>query len=262
VQDWIEANGASLRYELSGQGSETLVLIHELGGTLESWDLVLPALQENFRVLRYDQRGFGLSEKTRGTLSLNIVLGDLVGLLDGLAVVSPCHVIGTALGASFAIAFAAKHPERAARLVACNPVTRVTGDRRSYLAQRADTVEREGMRPYVEQSLNTSYPEILRGDVRRFERYRRRWLANDPLGFAAVNRMLLDMDLTSDLARITCPTLVLAGLYDSVLPPAAVEVTARAIPGSRYLVVESGHFMAVQTPERMLEHLLPFLKGE
>ena len=61
MHDWIEANGASLRYELSGQGKETLVLIHELGETLESRDLVVPALQEKFRVLRYDQRGCHLS---------------------------------------------------------------------------------------------------------------------------------------------------------------------------------------------------------
>jgi 3-oxoadipate enol-lactonase len=261
VKDWIEANGASLRFELSGQGNETLVLIHELGGTLESWDFVVPALQERFRVLRYDQRGCGLSEKTRGKLTLNTVLADLVGLLDGLVIVTPCHVIGTALGAGIAIAFAARHPERVVRLVVCNPATGVKGNRRAYLEERAEIVERDGMRACVEQSLRDSYPAILRRDMLRFEWYRRRWLANDPFGFAAINRMVLEMDLTADFARIRCPTLVCAGRYDSLLPPLAVESIARAIPGSRYLMVDSGHFMAVQTPERMLEHVLPFLKG-
>lgn len=258
--DWIEANGASLRYELSGQGNKTLALIHELGGTLESWDLVLPTLRESFRVLRYDQRGFGLSEKTRGKLLLNTILDDLLGLLDGLAISSPCYLMGGALGGGIAIAFTARHPERIARLVACNPATGVRGDRRAYMEQRAETVEREGMRSYVEQSLNLSYPPIFRGDMRRFEWYRRRWLANDPFGFAAINRMLPDMDLTADFPRITCPTLVLAGIHDVLITPAIAEPIARAIPGSRYLVIDSGHFMAVQTPERLLEHVLPFLK--
>jgi 3-oxoadipate enol-lactonase len=262
MMDWIEANGASLRYELSGQGAETLVLIHELGGTLESWDLVLPVLQNNFRVLRYDQRGFGLSEKTRGKLSLTTVIGDLLGLLDGLAILNPCNLVGSALGAGIAIAFAARHHERVARLVACNPAIGGNPNRRDYLEQRAQTVEREGMRACVDQSLNASYPQVLRGDLRRFERYRQRWLANDPFGFAAINRMLPDMDLTADFSRITCPTLVLAGLLDGLLPPATIRSIAQAIPGAHYVEVDSGHFMAVQAPEKMLAHALPFLKGQ
>jgi len=260
VTDWIEANGAVFRYELSGRGTEPLVLIHELGGTLESWDLVLPALQEHFRVLRYDQRGFGLSEKARGKLSLDTVLGDLLGLLDGLAMVHPCRVMGSALGGGIAIALAARFPERVQRLVACNPAVGVRPERRSYIEQRAETAERDGMRACVGQSLNNSYPEIFRGDVRRFEWYRRRWLANDPFGFAAVNRMLPDMDLAADFARIACPTLILAGRDDKLLPPAAIRPIARAIPGAEYVEVDSGHFMAVQGPEKMLEHVLPFLK--
>ena len=63
--NWIEANGASLRYDLSGNGRETVVLPHEVGGCIESWDDAVPAFQREFRVLRYDQRGFGMSEKTR-----------------------------------------------------------------------------------------------------------------------------------------------------------------------------------------------------
>ena len=42
--NFIEVNGTALRYELSGSGESTLVLIHEMGGTLESWDLVAPRL--------------------------------------------------------------------------------------------------------------------------------------------------------------------------------------------------------------------------
>ena len=82
---WIEANGVSLRYELSGAGDDTLVLVHELGGSLESWDDVLPEFQKHFRVLRYDQRGFGLSEKVKGPLDLNDMAADIAGLLDALA---------------------------------------------------------------------------------------------------------------------------------------------------------------------------------
>ena len=57
--NWIEVNGTSLRCELSGNGKTTLVLVHEMGGTLDSWDQVLPALNNARQVLRYDTRGAG-----------------------------------------------------------------------------------------------------------------------------------------------------------------------------------------------------------
>jgi pimeloyl-ACP methyl ester carboxylesterase len=64
--DWLEANGVGLRYDLAGSGAKTLALVHEMGGSLDSWDMVLPALAADRRVLRYDTRGAGQSEKERG----------------------------------------------------------------------------------------------------------------------------------------------------------------------------------------------------
>src|SRR5579862_6712723 len=82
TMNWIEVNGTALRYELSGAGSTTLVLIHEMGGTLDSWDQGLKALNNSRRVLRYDTRGAGLSEKIAGAVTWNDMADDLKGLLD------------------------------------------------------------------------------------------------------------------------------------------------------------------------------------
>ena len=64
--NWVEVNGAALRWELTGAGNSTLVLVHEMGGTLDSWEQCLPALNNSRQVLRYDTRGAGLSEKIKG----------------------------------------------------------------------------------------------------------------------------------------------------------------------------------------------------
>lgn len=77
---WIEANGASLRYDLSGSGPETIVLMHEAGGCLESYDEVVPVLAASYRVLRYDQRGFGFSEKARELTFDGVVAKELACL--------------------------------------------------------------------------------------------------------------------------------------------------------------------------------------
>jgi 3-oxoadipate enol-lactonase len=258
---WLETNGVVLRYEVGGTGRVPLVLIHELGGSLEFWDPVLSAFQQTFRVLRYDLRGFGMSEKVK-SLRLDDLLGDLVGLLDTLAMTDPCHVVGPALGAGIALAFAARYPSRVRRLVVSSPATGVPPERRAQSLQRAEAVEGGGMRLAVEQSLSRSYPERFRGDRQRFEQYRLRWLANDPEGFAAINRMLTEMDLTQQYGRIACPTLVIGCTYDTIRPPHEVELIARQIPGAQYVETASGHFMPHQTPDLFLETVLPFLQKD
>jgi 3-oxoadipate enol-lactonase len=258
--DWIETNGVVLRYELSGAGRVPLLLVHELGGSLEFWDPVLPAFQQAFRVLRYDMRGFGMSEKVR-TMSIDDMVGDIAGLLDAVSITEPCHVVGPAAGAGIALAFAARHPARVRRLVVSSPATGVPAARRAQSLERAALVLRDGMRASVEQSLARSYPDRFRGNRERFEQYRRRWLTNDPEGFAAINRMLTEIDVTQEFGRITCPTLMIGCTYDVFRPPHEAKALAGLIPGARYVEIASGHFMPHQTPELFLETVLPFLQG-
>ena len=259
---WIEVNGVGLRYELAGSGAETVVLVHELGGSLESWDETLPAIQRTFRTLRYDQRGFGQSEKTSGTLALNDMVADIAALLDALAIQGRCHVVGSALGAGIAAAFAARQPSRVARLVVQSLVTRSSQKFRAQMIERAAETERTGMRAQAKASLDRSYPEVLRGNRERFEQYRLRWIANDPRGFAAINRMLLDMDIDAELAAIRCPTLAIGCVHDPLRTPEMVKELATKIPGARYVECDSGHFMHVQAPELFAELVVPFLVGK
>ena len=95
--NFIEVNGAGLRYELSGSGDRAVALIHEMGGTLESWDGVAPLLAKHRRVLRYDMRGAGLSQKARGALSIYTMTDDLVALMDA-AGIAKAALAGVAVG--------------------------------------------------------------------------------------------------------------------------------------------------------------------
>jgi pimeloyl-ACP methyl ester carboxylesterase len=115
------------------------------------------------------------------------------------------------------------------------------------------------MRPGMDASLGPTYPSELRTDSTRFRTVRAQRLGNDPASYAAVYRMLAGLDMGADLASIACPTLVLAGRYDGLRPPALVESVARAIPGARFAVLDTGHFMAWQTPQAVAEALLDVL---
>src|SRR5262245_27842038 len=225
---WIEANGASLRYELSGPGRETLVLLHEAGGCLESYEDALPGLEKEFRVLRYDQRGFGFSEKVR-ELAFEGVVADLAGLLDALNITAPVHVAGCAMGADFSVGFAARHPRRVSRLVLASPNIGDNAARSGPSVERAALVEREGIRAAMNASHDRSYPENLRAlDRERFRRYQARWVCNTPASFTASARMMSAVDLTPEYARIQAPTLVIGAKQDTQRPPAKAQQEAKA----------------------------------
>lgn len=258
---WIDVNGASLRYRRDGRGgADPLVLVHEMGGAIESWDHVLPALVDDFDVIRYDQRGGGWSEKAKGRLSVETAADDLAALLDALGVSKPARVVGVAVGAGVSIKFASKYPERVARLVLSSPATGVAEDRRQATEERADHTERQGMRAVAEATMATAYPEMLR-EGERFPAMRGRWLANDPESYAATTRMLADMALEGDFARIECPTLVVGNEHDALRPPETAKKVADAIPGAEFEMLPSGHFMPTQTPELFVRHVVPFLRG-
>ena len=86
---WTSANGISIHYELAGERGPVVVLLHEMGGTLDSWDAVAPGLAQDYRVLRYDQRGQGLTEKVRQQFTNDDAVGDLEGVLKELNLPPP-----------------------------------------------------------------------------------------------------------------------------------------------------------------------------
>ncbi len=257
--DFIEVNGVGLRYELGGSGAGTVALIHEMGGSLESWDNVAPMLAAKRRVLAYDTRGAGLSEKVRGALGIDAMADDLAALLDALAISGKVALAGVAVGGAIALHMAARFPQRVAAVAVGSPAIAIAPDRRAGLLTRVDRLEREGMRTMVADAMANGYPPELRTDAARFAAFRARWLGNDPASYAAIYRMLAYLDMNQELSRIHCPVLVIAGSLDRTRPPALVEPVARAIPGARYRVLETGHYMAVETPDLVAGAISDFL---
>jgi len=257
--EFIELDGVGLRYELSGKGDHTLVLVHEMGGSLESWDDIVPRFVDSRRVLRYDFRGSGLSQKVRGELHIDTMAADIAALLDKLGITGQVALAGVAVGGAIALHFASRYPERTSAVAVGSPATGVAPDRRAAALERLAKIEAVGMAFAVEESMQNGYAPELRDDIKRFERYRARWLGNDPASYATVWRMLAGADMQDELARLRCPVLVIGGSLDRVRPPTLAEAVANTIPGARYVEVRTGHYMAVQTPDLIsdcIEHFL------
>jgi 3-oxoadipate enol-lactonase len=257
---FIELDRIALRYELSGKGDRTLVLVHEMGGSLESWDEIVPQLAGSRRILRYDTRGAGLSQKARGELSLGAMAADIAALLDALGIAGKVALAGVAVGGAIALQFAAQYPERASAVVVGSPATGIAPARRVAALERLAKIEAGGMAFAVEDAMLNGYAPELRGDIKRFEQFRARWLGNDPASYATIWRMLANADMQETLSKIRCPTLVIGGSLDRVRPPPMAEEVAKAVPGARYIEVRTGHYMAVQTPDLIADCIDGFLK--
>ena len=258
--EFVELNGAALRYEFRGSGDRTLVLVHEMGGSLESWDDVVPRFAASRRVLRYDTRGAGMSQKVRGKLGIDTMVDDIAALLDHIGIAGKVALAGIAVGGAIALHFAARHPERASAVAVGSPATGMAPDRRAAALERVAKVEAAGMAFAVENAMLSGYAPELRGDIARFERFRARWLGNDPASYATISRMLVATDMQDELAGLRCPVLVIGGSLDRVRPPPLAEAVAEVIPGARYVEVRTGHYMAVQTPELISDCIEEFLR--
>src|SRR3981081_3846776 len=98
--------------------------------SLESWDEVVPRFTDSRRVLRYDTRGAGLSQKARGELDLDTMTDDIAALLDNIGIGDKVALAGVAVGGAIALHFAARYPERTSAVAVGSPAIGITPDRR------------------------------------------------------------------------------------------------------------------------------------
>jgi 3-oxoadipate enol-lactonase len=259
---WSTASGASIHYTLSGRGKRSLILLHELGGSLDSWSALLPLLEADFHILRFDQRGAGLSEKIRLPVTLEDHASDLEALIDTVGLKPPFHIAGVAAGAAIALIVAARRPAEVAALVLCAPATRVDGDRRNYLYDRAELAVEKGMRAIADASLARSFPEAVIRDRKVYDAYRGRFLSNDPVCYAMANDALANADLDASIDSLCCRCLLLAGTCDLLRPVGEVMALATRIRGSELVEIDCGHLMPVQAPEAVAEQICRFLVSD
>ncbi|WP_186418197.1 alpha/beta hydrolase [Bosea sp. CS1GBMeth4] len=253
----LGATAKAVHARLEGTG-KPLVLVHELGGSLDSFELIVPHLADSHQVLRYDQNGCGMSAPAKVSLGLAGEADLLLELIADTFEGEPCRIVGVAAGAAIAITAALARPDAIAALALCAPALEVAVHRRTYLKERAARARAEGMTAIAEASLLRSYPPALRRDEAAFARYLSRFLATDPASYAAANLALGEAHLVERLPDVTQPCLFLAGRHDELRPPAEIERLSRSVPGARFAAVDSGHIMPMQAPAEMAEHLLAF----
>lgn len=242
----------------SGAG-ETVLLIQGLGYGAWGWDPVVPGLAERFRVLSFDNRGIGDSDRPAGPYTARMMADDALQVLDE-AGVERAHVVGASLGGMIAQEFAVAAPERVEKLVlACTtpggaaavPMPEVT----IRLFQEAATLAPEvALRRFVQNALGADPAESLVDELFALR------VANppDPEGWqaqAAAGTTFPGVD-----GAIEAPTLVLQGTSDNVVAAGNAEVLAARIPGARVELLEgAGHLFFWEQPDAFVRIVTEFL---
>jgi 3-oxoadipate enol-lactonase/4-carboxymuconolactone decarboxylase len=256
----MSVNGATLFVDETGPaGAPAVVFSNSLGTTVEMWDAQVRALAGRFRCIRYDTRGHGRSPATPGPVSIEMLVDDLASLIDALGLDRPV-VVGLSLGGITAQGLAIRHPGKARALVLMATAPHLP-PRENWIA-RADTVTADGMGAIVDAVLGRWFtPAMALTDPARLAFLRERFLAIDPLGYAACCRAIADVDWRAGLAGIDVPTLVVAGADDPVTTVAMGQELAAAIPGATLEVVPaSAHILVAERPAEANAILEAFLE--
>lgn len=254
----IQSNGINLHYEIHGEG-QPLLFIHGLGSSARDWELQVDEFAKMYRVITFDLRGHGLSDKPRGPYTISMFAADTVGLLRGLGIEN-LHVVGLSLGGAvaFQMAVDASLPIRSLVIVNSTPELVIhTFRERLMVWQRIAIVNLLGMRKMGEVLSKRLFIKPEQEDIRRI--FVERWAENDKRTYLNAMRALVGWSVSDRIGSIRVPTLVIAADQDYSPLSAKQEYTAR-IPNARLEVIaDSRHATPVEKPQEFNAALKKFL---
>jgi len=120
VENYADVNGIKICYEVKGEG-EPIILVHGFGSNKEGWIAQWTPLSDHFKVIRFDNRNGGCSDRPNKPNTTEMLADDIRGLMDYLKI-DKSHVIGWSLGGIIVQKFALKYPNRLNKLVLINTV--------------------------------------------------------------------------------------------------------------------------------------------
>jgi 3-oxoadipate enol-lactonase len=256
-----ELQDLSLHFKFSGRSTgPVVVLVHSLGANLHMWDKVLPHLERNFRVLRYDARGHGLSSAPEPPYSIKQLGEDLLNLLDEHSI-DRVNLCGLSLGGLVGLWLGIHASERISKLVLANTAACI-GTCEGW-ESRIAAVQALGMAPLAEATLGrwfTSRYRLAHPD----EMLQIRKMVDQtlPQGYIGCCGALRDADLGEDLVAIRTPCLVIAGSEDPVTSPQDGRALHARLHNSNYLELHASHLSAWEKSAEFASAAHDFFQGK
>ena len=258
----LTGDGTSLCYEEHGEG-EAIVFIHGFPFAKSSWQPQINELKKDYRVIVYDQRGFGRSELGYQPVTMTLLADDLHFLLDALTIPSPV-ICGLSMGGYVLMNFVTRFPERVRGMVLSN--TQCMGDSPEAKQGREANIEliRKGERKQFEDkfianlfaaSTPAEHPEIIQSI---------RVLVNSTPDDTLMNTLkaLAERDSTCEaLLDSKVPTLLIGGEEDKIIPAQKLKDLKDIIKDSQLEILpHAGHMSNLEQAEDFNRILKKFIE--
>jgi pimeloyl-ACP methyl ester carboxylesterase len=274
-QRWVTIDGRRVNAIELGSGPP-VVFIHGLSGSWQNWLEQVPVFARDHRVIAFDLPGFGASEMPQEKITISGYGRFVSVLLDELGVGSAA-VVGNSMGGFIGIELAIRFPERVERLVLVSAaglsieylrneralaVLGALGNRLAaysgWVASRSDALARRPVARRAIFGIVAHRPDRLPGPLVA-EQVR----GSGKPGFIPALDALTDYPIRDRLGEIACPTLIVWGAEDKLVPARDADEFARLIPNSRKVVwPETGHVAMLERPEAFNALVQAFLAEE
>lgn len=266
--DLIDLGGFRLHIRDTGpKSAPTLILLHGFGSSLQTWDGWATALERDYRVVRFDLPGAGLSEADPTGIYTDARTHTLIlQLMDKLGIQSAV-LIGNSLGGRLAWTFAAKHPDRVTKLVLISP-DGFASPGFAY-GQKAEVPALLSVMTFVlpkalyRPNIEAAYGDPTRLSQAVFDRYYDLTLApGSRAALLARMQQTVLIDPRPILPLITQPVLLLWGQKDALIPVANAQDYLKALPHASLVTFNTlGHVPHEEDAAASLGPLLAFLRG-
>jgi aminoacrylate hydrolase len=259
-------HAAGLWYEWHGpEDGEVLILSPGLGGSGTYWQPNLTTFADRYRVLVYDHRGTGRSDRhLPDRVTIEDMADDVAALIDALGI-SRAHFLGHALGGMIALALARAAPERLDRLVVVNGWAKLDPYTARCFDVRLALLRDSGPEAYLRaQPIFLYPPDWISVHSEWLDDEAARQLSHFP-GAEAVEKRIAALrvwDPGESLGAVEAPVLVLATADDALVPAHAAHDLCALLPNpTRMLQFSGGHASNVTEPEDFYDRVLPWLAG-
>jgi 3-oxoadipate enol-lactonase len=255
------ANGISINYQIDGrEGAPWLIFSNSLITNLSMWDDQVAGLKNDYRILRYDQRGHGGTDAPAGKYSFDMLTQDVIGLMDALSI-QRAHFCGISMGGMTALFLAQRHGDRFDKIIACDCGPASTPAGAQQWKERIDLAAEKGMEALVDITVNRWYPpEFVATKAPVLDKVRNMIRTTPYDGFAGCAYALSDYDLKPGLGGIKNPVLCMCGTKDAAYP--GTKAIAAAVPGATLVDLEgAGHISNTELPDKFTGAIRDFLKS-
>ncbi|RSL63659.1 hypothetical protein CEP51_013274 [Fusarium floridanum] len=263
-----QLNGKSLHYQKIGSGSNNIVFVHGLGGTLDYWTPLISrlSLAEENTLHLFDLECHGLSTThPLSTLSLDSFASDIKSIFDTAGVTSsaPATLFAHSLGCLASLKFTIDNPGLVSKLVLIGPPPSPLPEAASKGAYaRAALVRRKGIRAVVDAVVDAgTSAHSKKANPTAITAVRLSLLGQDPESYAKATWALAGATQKLNVEAIEAKTLIVTGEEDKVSPPALVEQYVGRIKDSKAVVLKNvGHWHVFEDVDGVAEAVGGFLK--